>query len=330
MRPVTGPTFRIKPYAHPKYKFVVRAKLAGKWKRSYFRSEAEAAAYAGKQNISLEKQVTRQRSGRVRSDGHTNGAGNWHELEKSNRRSPVSSQALSRKAVVVLGMHRSGTSTLCGALDVLGVNFGKHLMPANEANPKGYWEPLEIVSVHDDLLRALGSHWDDDRALPVDWLEREVTKKTQSRLLAILQRDFGQTVLLGLKDPRMSRLMPLWFPLFQKLAIDPRFVLVIRHPWEVAQSLAKRDGLDHRKSYLLWLQHTLEAESATRGHKRAIVDYGELLKEPVTVLRRLRSELELEVVLPAPSTVQKSLRKFLQSSLRHQNETRREDETPQW
>ena len=326
MRPVTGPTFRIKPYAHPKYKFVVRAKLAGKWKRSYFRSEAEAAAYAGKQNISLEKQVKRQRSGRVRSDGHTNGAGNWHELEKSNRRSPVSSQALSRKAVVVLGMHRSGTSALCGALDVLGVNFGKHLMPANEANPKGYWEPLEIVSVHDDLLRALGSHWDDDRALPVDWLEREVTKKTQSRLLAILQRDFGQTVLLGLKDPRMSRLMPLWFPLFQKLAIDPRFVLVIRHPWEVAQSLAKRDGLDHRKSYLLWLQHTLEAESATRGHKRAIVDYGELLKEPVTVLRRLRSELELEVVLPAPSTVQKSLRKFLQSSLRHQNETRREDE----
>ncbi|PYK87562.1 MAG: hypothetical protein DMF47_02920 [Verrucomicrobia bacterium] len=326
MRPVTGPTFRIKPYAHPKYKFVVRAKLAGKWKRSYFRSEAEAAAYAGKQNISLEKQVKRQRSGRVRSDGHTNGAGNWHELEKSNRRSPVSSQALSRKAVVVLGMHRSGTSTLCGALDVLGVNFGKHLMPANEANPKGYWEPLEIVSVHDDLLRALGSHWDDDRALPVDWLEREVTKKTQSRLLAILQRDFGQTVLLGLKDPRMSRLMPLWFPLFQKLAIDPRSVLVIRHPWEVAQSLAKRDGLDHRKSYLLWLQHTLEAESATRGHKRAIVDYGELLKEPVTVLRRLRSELELEVVLPAPSTVQKSLRKFLQSSLRHQNETRREDE----
>src|SRR5437667_3947115 len=315
MRPVTGPTFRIKPYAHPKYKFVVRAKLAGKWKRSYFRSEAEAAAYAGKQNVSLEKQVKRQRSRRVRSDGHTNGAGNWHELEKSNRRSPVSSQALSRKAVVVLGMHRSGTSALCGALDVLGVNFGKHLMPANEANPKGYREPLEIVSVHDDLLRALGSHWDDDRALPVDWLEREVTKKTQSRLLAILQRDFGQTVLLGLKDPRMSRLMPLWFPLFQKLAIDPRFVLVIRHPWEVAQSLAKRDGLDHARSYLLWLQYTLEAETVMRRHKRSFVDYDEMLDDPVAALGRVHSELKLD--FRVPSRARASLRKFLEPSLRH-------------
>ena len=114
---MTGPTFRVKPYAHPKYKFVVRAKLAGKWKRSYFKSEAEAAAYAGKQNATLEKQVKRQRSGRMRSDGHTNGASNWHELEKSNRQSTVSWQALSRKAVVVLGMHRSGTSALCGAPD---------------------------------------------------------------------------------------------------------------------------------------------------------------------------------------------------------------------
>ena len=98
---------------------------------------------------------------------------------------------------------------------------------------------------------------------------------------------------MGLKDPRMCRLLPLWFPLFQKLAIDPCFALMIRHPWEVASSLAKRDDVGHGKSYLLWLQHTLEAETATRGHKRAIVDYGELLKEPVTVLRRLRSELEL-------------------------------------
>src|SRR6266446_4116031 len=145
MRPVTGPTFRVKPYAHPKYKFVVRAKLAGKWKRSYFKSEAEAAAYAGTQNASLEKQVKRQRSGRVRSDGHTNGPSNWHELEKSNRRSTVSSQALSCKAVVVLGMHRSDTSALCGALNLLGVDFGKHLMPATKWNEKGYWEHAEIV-----------------------------------------------------------------------------------------------------------------------------------------------------------------------------------------
>ncbi len=118
-----GPTFRVKPYAHPKYKFVVRAKLEGKWKRSYFKTEAEAVAYADSQNAFLEKQVKQQQSAPQRSDGHTNGTPNWHELEKSNRRSTVSSQAVSRKAVVVLGMHKSGTSALGGALQLLGVGF---------------------------------------------------------------------------------------------------------------------------------------------------------------------------------------------------------------
>ncbi len=47
---MTRPTFRVKPYAHPKYKFVVRAKLAGKWKRSYFKTETEAIAFARQRN----------------------------------------------------------------------------------------------------------------------------------------------------------------------------------------------------------------------------------------------------------------------------------------
>jgi GT2 family glycosyltransferase len=312
---VRGPTFRVKPYAHPKYKFVVRAKLAGKWKRSYFKTEAEAVAYADSQNASLEQQVKQQRSAPQRSDGHTNGTRNWHELEKSNRRSTVSSQAVSRRAIVVLGMHRSGTSALCGALDLLGVNFGKHLMPANEANPKGYWEHPEIVALHDELLRSLGSRWDDDRPLPPDWVERDITRDIRSLLIRVLERDFAHASLLGLKDPRMCRLMPLWFPLFEKLGIKPYFVLVVRHPSEVAQSLAKRDGIDHALSYLLWLQHTLDAETVMRRHKRSFVDYDEMLDDPVAALRRVRSELKLD--FRVPSRARGSLRKFLEPSLRH-------------
>ena len=46
------PAFRVRRYAHPKYQFVVRAKLDGKWKRRYFTTEAEAAAFAREQNRS--------------------------------------------------------------------------------------------------------------------------------------------------------------------------------------------------------------------------------------------------------------------------------------
>jgi glycosyltransferase involved in cell wall biosynthesis len=312
---VTRPTFRVKPYAHPKYKFVVRAKLAGKWKRSYFKTEAEAVAYADNQNASLEKQLKQPQSGRSRSDEHTNGTGNWHELEKSNRRSTVSSQAVSRKVIVVLGMHRSGTSALCGALNVLGVNFGQRLAPAAKDNEKGYWEHPEIVALHDELLRSLGSRWDNDRPLPSDWVERDITRDIQSLLLSILERDFAHASLFGLKDPRMCRLMPLWLPIFQTLQIEPHFVLTVRHPWEVAESLAKRDGLEHPKSYLLWLEHLVQAISATRGYRQSVVCYEEMMDNPVKVLTGLRKELGVN--LRAPFRVRTSLHKFLEPSLRH-------------
>ena len=59
-------------------------------------------------------------------------------------------------ALVVLGMHRSGTSALTGMLHRLGVALGEHLMPATNDNPRGYWEHADIVKVHERLMAALG------------------------------------------------------------------------------------------------------------------------------------------------------------------------------
>jgi len=212
-------------------------------------------------------------------------------------------------------MHRSGTSAVCGALNVLGVNFGKYLAPAAKDNEKGYWEHPEIVALHDELLRSLGSRWDDDTPLPPDWVEQDITRDIQSLLLGILERDFAHASLFGLKDPRMCRLMPLWLPIFQTLRIEPHFVLMVRHPWEVAESLAKRDGLEHPKSHLLWLEHVAHAISATRAHQRSVVCYEEMMNDPVKVLTELRKELGVN--FRAPFRVRTSLRKFLEPTLRH-------------
>ena len=74
-------------------------------------------------------------------------------------------------AVIVLGMHRSGTSAVAGALGVLGVNLGERLVQAQADNPKGYWEHADAVQLHERLLAALGSAWEDPRELPVDWTQ---------------------------------------------------------------------------------------------------------------------------------------------------------------
>ncbi len=188
-------------------------------------------------------------------------------------------------------------------------------MPATEANAKGHWEHEEIVRAHDGLLASLGSWWDDDEPLPSDWVDREITREVRSQLLAILERDFAQISIFGLKDPRLCRLLPLWFPIFQTLGIDPHFVLMVRHPWEVAESLAQRDGIEHPKSYLLWLDHVVQAESATRGSKRSFVRYEEMVDDPIATLDALREQLGVD--LRAPAQVETPLREFLDPSLRH-------------
>jgi hypothetical protein len=223
--------------------------------------------------------------------------------------------ASTRKAVVILGMHRSGTSALGGALQLLGVNFGQRLAPPGRDNEKGYWEHPEIVALHEKLLRSLGSHWDDDKPLPSDWAERKITQDVRSLLTAILERDFADSALFGLKDPRMCRLMPLWFPIFEAARVEPHFVLVVRHPSDVAKSLAKRNGIEPPKGYLLWLEHVVQAESATRSHQRSFLHYDEMVDDPVEILGELRKQLGVN--LHNPSQIQTPLRNFLDPSMRH-------------
>src|SRR5580658_3168224 len=69
-------------------------------------------------------------------------------------------------ALVVLGMHRSGTSALAGMLHHLGVALGERLMPASPDNPRGYWEHSEIVAINHRLMATMGWAWDDIRPLP--------------------------------------------------------------------------------------------------------------------------------------------------------------------
>ena len=227
-----------------------------------------------------------------------------------------------RKVVVILGMHRSGTSALSGALAQMGVDFGKRLTSPSKHNPKGYFEHPEIAALHDSLLQALGSSWDDYLSLPSGWAEEEITREIRSSLIALLKRDFGDGSLFGVKDPRLCRMMPLWFPIFETLSAEPHFVLTVRHPWEVAESLARRNGLKPSKSVLLWLDHTLQAESATRGYKRVFVAFDEVLDNTIAVMTRL----ERKFAFHPPGRVHVSFQNSVEPSLRHHRLDKPEEE----
>jgi hypothetical protein len=185
-----------------------------------------------------------------------------------------------RRAVIVMGMHRSGTSAVAGCLQRLGVDFGPRLMPPTPANPRGFYEHIDIVNLHDRLLLAAGASWSDTGRKAPDWLATaDAAGRFRDDLRQILRRDFGAAPLWGVKDPRLCHLLPFWQPLWAELETQPLFVLVLRDPVQVAASLRQRDGFSLGKGYLLWLQHVLAGERATRGCERVFVDFGEFLAD---------------------------------------------------
>lgn len=215
--------------------------------------------------------------------------------------------------LIVLGMHRSGTSALTGVLGRLGVDLGDQLMDAAPDNPGGFFEDTLIVDTNEALLAAIGSSWDSPFALPDDWQDRAPAGELRRNATEFLGRVFVRDKLYALKDPRLSRLLPWWQPLFNDIRITGRYVILVRNPLEVAASLAERNGFSTAYSLLLWMHHMLEAERNTRGNPRAFVHYDDLLRDPAGTVRRLYDCCGL----PAPDVPRHALADFIDARQRH-------------
>jgi GT2 family glycosyltransferase len=226
-------------------------------------------------------------------------------------------ESVVQQGVIILGMHRSGTSAVAATMRLLGADLGPSLMPAHEAeNPKGFFEHVEIVQCHERLLAALGRGWDDPRSISKQCLATGSAQDARQELTALLRRDFGDSALWAVKDPRVCRLVPLWLQILEDLESEPRFIIVHRPLVEVAASLRRRNGFSAEKSALLWADHVMSAEFHTRRHRRAFVSYDRLLRDTEGTLREVGEALGLEWTR-AVSEAMPHLSEFLCPSLRH-------------
>ncbi len=220
-------------------------------------------------------------------------------------------------AIVVLGMHRSGTSALAGCLNLLGVPLGAPLLPAGYDNQRGYFEHEEVVRIHDELLGSFGASALDLRRLPADWVSHAAARTAQERLRELLHRDFSGKPLWAVKDPRLCILAPLWEPVLRDMDVEPRYVLMLRSPWEVAQSLSVRDGLGIWESLDNWSDYTAAAERACRDSRRAVTTFDRILAHPEAELSFLAAALDVEWPRAVDDAVRGEVRAFLDPSLRH-------------
>ena len=194
--------------------------------------------------------------------------------------------------MVVLGMHRSGTSALTHLLQRMGLWAGEDgdFPPADDHNETGYWEHRGVWSIDEVILRELGASWSDVAALDLSQLNGEVRDRLQERARRLVQ-DLDAHGSWVVKDPRLCVLFPFWREILER----PVCVLLYREPLPVARSLAARDGFPLPYGIALWEKYTLDALASTRGLPRVLLSHRELLANPEATLRRLQSELARQV-----------------------------------
>jgi len=225
---------------------------------------------------------------------------------------------IKKNAVVVLGMHRSGTSAIAGLLSRMGVDFGKDekLFEAQQdVNARGFYEQREIVTLNQRLLNEIGSNWNDFRPIESTKFQSAGSRKIIEDIKGVLQHEFVGKPLWGLKDPRICRLLPVWLEILSELNINPSFVFIFRNPWEVASSLQKRDGILLQKGLVLWLSYVFDAEKYSRSQSRYFVDYQHMLSDWQSVVTNIIQKLSLPII--EKNINRDEINQFLSPDLRH-------------
>lgn len=190
--------------------------------------------------------------------------------------------------LIVLGMHRSGTSVVARLLNLMGAYLGPEGMStgANPENPKGFWERRDVRLLNDAVLHSAGCDWDRVADLRLDAIPEQMTQafeEVAGRIL--LEMDAHRPWFI--KEPRLCLLLPLWL---RHLEV-PLVVNVHRDPVEVAASLHRRSAMPMQAGLELWEYYTRSAAAASRGLPSVTVLHAELMSEPEAVAARLYEAL---------------------------------------
>lgn len=221
-----------------------------------------------------------------------------------------------RQIIFVLGMGRSGTSAITRVLSLCGARLPDPLLGASESNPKGHWEPIDAINMNNAFLSRHGASWYD----PTLRLQGEVAFSAQEteayieQIRGFIERCCAGSSLLVIKEPRIVALASFWFEACRRASAIANVVIPIRHPDQVAASLAARDGVTAELSNVLWLKYNFLAERSSRELPRVFVEYPNLLGDWRKEIARISEYLTVD--LREPDEV--AIDRFLDPALHRQ------------
>ena len=187
------------------------------------------------------------------------------------------------RRILVVGMHRSGTSVLTRVLNLLGLPLCVDaLEKPRPDNPGGHWESYSLFRFNEQLLMALGGNWHRPPSLRAGWEECPKARTLRARADSLFAAAYPTNDWVW-KDPRICLTLPFWRPIAQPTAA----VLVIRHPSAIAASLRQRDNLPQLVGLALWERYMRSALQSISGMPVVVVRYRELVASPAAAVVKL-------------------------------------------
>ncbi len=210
--------------------------------------------------------------------------------------------------ILVMGMHRSGTSAMTGVLEKLGVSLGNDLIDKNWDNPKGFFENKHFVEFNKKFLKHLHT------PIEAPNFKMEVSDNQLQLLKDIISQQFKYDRCFAIKDPRIPFLFSMYKRALDELDIEIRCLIPIRHPLDVAKSLQRRNGFSTEKSLLMWSEHFFLTQKITREYPRLFVSFDELMSNPKVICQKISKRFSLEFLQDDDK-----IENFLEDDLKHYN-----------
>jgi GT2 family glycosyltransferase/glycosyltransferase involved in cell wall biosynthesis len=192
-------------------------------------------------------------------------------------------------ALVIAGMHRSGTSLLAGLCQEAGLRIGDRLLGAYPGNEAGHFEDLDFVEWHQLVLQANGLAPEGFVASSTPSVPAALEQSAEA-LVAARRAAKGPW---GWKDPRTTLHLEFW----RRVIPEARFLFVIRPPWEVVDSLFRRGDEAFRTNppfaIQVWTHYNRLIRDFTVMHpgQSIVRDLSQVVEDPASVFQAVRKVL---------------------------------------
>ncbi len=172
------------------------------------------------------------------------------------------------KCIVIVGMHRAGTSLVARIFHEWGVNLGEDLMGPDGANTEGFYENWDFVKLNNALIHEAGGSWNYPKKA---WSHGDARAKVLV--------EYSRSELWGWKDNRTA----FTFKAYEPYLEDVLFVRCRRKREDIISSLSRThlrqfDKKDRTIEYLSELCDMYEAaiDEIIVGYPTLVVEYDNL------------------------------------------------------